>query len=491
MITFNYISLNLTMSPINIFKNKSAVNEPIQNPWGQQVATNPPQVVTQNQPFVATSSKKKITKIPILIAIVVILALLIFAAFKLLGKSKKTVEEITWWGLWENQSIVQPLISEYESTHPNVNINYMEQSKEDYRERLTNALAKGSGPDIYAFHNTWVPMFKSNLDALPASVMTATDFSQKYYPVITSDLSYGNSIIGIPIGYDAITLYINEDILNKAGKTPPTDWNELRRVARELTIKDENGIIIQSGVALGKTENVDHWQDVLALLMIQNGVNLTNPIGKNAEDALTFFTNFSTVDNVWDTTLPTSTQYFITGKLAMYFAPSWRAFQIKEANPELNFKTVPMPQVAKDDPLQPDITYATYWAQGVWSKSSKKAIAWDFLKFLSSNESLQKLYQNESAIRSFGEPYPATDMASLLVDHPVVGSIISLAPVARSWYLASRTFDGETGINTQMANYFKDAVNALSTEEKTASEALETVAQGVSQVLAQYGIVTR
>lgn len=479
------------MAVINIFKTKSANPEPVQNPWGQSTAVSTPQGVVQSQPVVALPNKKKSSKILIMVAIVFIATILVFAAIKLLGKSKKTIEEITWWGLWEDRSIVQPLISVYESTHPNVKINYVEQSKEDYRERLTNALAKGSGPDIYAFHNTWVPMFKSNLDALPPSIMTATDYSQKYYPVITSDLSYGNSIVGIPIGYDAITLYVNQDILNKAGKTPPTDWNELRRIARELTIKDENGIIVQSGVALGKTENVDHWQDVLALLMIQNGVNLVNPTGQNAEDALTFFTNFSTVDDVWDTTLPTSTQYFIAGKLAMYFAPSWRAFQIKEANPELNFKTVPMPQVAKDDPLQPDMTYATYWAQGVWSKSSKKAIAWDFLKYLASSDSLQKLYQNESAIRSFGEPYPTTDMAPLLIDHPVVGSIISLAPVARSWYLASRTFDGDTGINTQMSNYFKDAVNALGNEEKTATEALETVAQGVSQVLAQYGITVR
>ena len=479
------------MPSMDIFKSKSATNEPVQNPWGQPAVAAPMQGVAQSQPLVTPSPKKKGSKILLIAAIIFVVVLIAFATITLLGKSKKTVEEITWWGLWENQNVVQPLISAYESTHPNVKINYVEQSKEDYRERLTNAIAKDNGPDIFTFHNTWVPMFKSNLDAIPSSIMTATDFSQKYYPVITSDLSYGNSIVGMPIGYDAITLYINQDIFNKAGKVAPTDWNELRKVARELTIKDESGIIVQSGVALGKTENVDHWQEVLALLMIQNGVNLSNPTGKNAEDGLTFFTNFSTVDDVWDATLPTSTQYFIAGKLAMYFAPSWRTFQIKEANPNLNFKTVPIPQVAKDDPLQPDVTYATYWAQGVWSKSSNKAVAWDFLKYLTTNESLQKLYQNESAIRSFGEPYPTVDMASLLTDHPVVGSIISLAPVARSWYLASRTFDGDTGINTQMSNYFKDAVNALGSEEKDATEALETVAQGVSRVLSQYGITSR
>jgi multiple sugar transport system substrate-binding protein len=365
------------------------------------------------------------------------------------------------------------------------------QSQQDYRERLASALAKGTGPDIFTFHNTWVPMFKNDLDALPATVMNPADYAKAFYPVVASDLSYGNSIVGIPIGYDALTLYINQDIFDKSGKTPPTTWDDLRATARELTIKDDQGVIVQSGVALGRTENVDNWQEILALLMLQNGVDLSNPVGKPAEDALTFFTLFSSVDGVWDATLPTSTQAFAAGKLAMYIGPSWRAFEIKQTNPNLKFKTVAVPQLPKDSPSEPDMTYATYWAQGVWAKSPNKTTAWDFLRYLSTNDSLQKLYQNEAAVRSFGEPYPRVDMASILLGDPIVGSIISQAPGARSWYLASRTFDGPTGINTQMSNYFADAVNALVIGKENATDALATAAQGVAQVLKQYGISAR
>ncbi len=42
-----------------------------------------------------------------------------------------------------------------------------------------------------------------------------------------------------------------------------------------------------------------------------------------------------------------------------------------------------------------------------------------------------------------------------------------------------------------MSKYFADAVNAVATGKKSATEALETVAQGVSQVLAQYGVSAR
>jgi len=304
-------------------------------------------------------------------------------------------------------------------------------------------------------------------------------------------LSNGNSIVGIPLGYDALTLFYNEDIFAKAGKTPPATWDDLRVLARELTIKDDQGVITQAGIALGRTENVDHWPEILALLMLQNNVDLSSPVGKNAEGALTFFTNFSLVDGVWDATLPPSTQAFAAGKLAMYIAPSWRYFEIKSSSPDLKFKTAIIPQVPKDNPSQPDITYATYWAQGVSAKSSNKTAAWDFLKFLSTQESMQKMFQSAATTRGFGQIYPRTDMAQLLSDHPILGPIVSQAPGAQSWFLASRTFDGATGINSQLANYFGDAINMVANGKGSATQALTTCAQGIAQVLSQYRLVVK
>ena len=87
----------------------------------------------------------------------------------------------------------------------------------------------------------------------------------------------------------------------------------------------------------------------------------------------------------------------------------------------------------------------------------------------------------------FGEPYPRQDMESLLKDHPIIGSTVIGAKTAQTWFLQSRTWDGPTGINSQINKYFEDAVNLVDTG-KEAKMALEPVAQGVIQVLSQYGI---
>lgn len=462
---------------------------PPQDSQSQPHSPTPP--LPQPPGIVPPPPKRKIPKALVIAVVVLVVIIVLVLIFSLIRRGKSAESTVVWWGLWEDESVVAPLITEYQSQHPEVKITYIKQSPQDYRERLTNALARGNGPDIFRFHNTWTPMFRSDLDAIPAAVMNPADYAKTFYPIASTDLAVGSNIVGIPLEYDGLTLYINEDIFNKSGKSPPSTWDDLRLLARELTVKNDQNVITQSGAALGRTENVDHWQEIIALLMLQNGVDLTNPVGKPAEDAITFFTIFSAVDGVWDASLPISTQAFAAGKVAMYIGPSWRSFEIALQNPDLKFKTVPIPQLPKDNPSQPDMTYATYWAEGVWSKSTKKAVAWDFLKFLTTQESLQKFYSNSSTLRTFGEPYPRPDMANLLVSHPIVGSIISQAPGATSWYLASRTFDGPTGINSQLANYFGDAINAVANGESPPEKALETVAAGVSQVLTQYRLIAR
>lgn len=400
--------------------------------------------------------------------------------------------EIVWWGFQEDPRAVQVLIDEYQAKNPNVKVTYRKQSTEDYRERLTSSLASGKGPDIFEIHNSWVPMFIANLDEAPGSVISEAEFAQSYYPVIQSDLKKEKGIIGLPLYYDALTLYINQDIFASSAKEPPQTWNDLRDLvdpAKEgsLTIRGEDKAIVQSGVALGKTDNIDHWPEIVALMMLQNSVNLAKPEGKPVQDALSFYLLFDQPLGVWDVTLPPSTQAFARGRVAMYFGPTERAFDITQANPSLKYKTTKLPQLPKDRPEDPDVSYATYWFQGVSEKSANKGIAWDFLKFISSKESLVRLNEGRRGNGLFEKIYPRPDMAALQVNDPILGSAVSLAPSAKSWYLADKTFDGPNGINSQIRELFRKAIQA-----KDASPiGVTNLATGIAEVLAQYGIAVK
>lgn len=439
------------------------------------------------------SGKKPFYKrIPLKIILFTFLAITLllggFAVLKnTLLKPKPQAVTLTWWGLWEDDSVIKPIIADYESKNPLVKINYIKQSPKDYRERLVNALAKGTGaPDIFRFHNTWTPMLSREFAALPADVMSQAEFSSRFYPVAARDLTNGGKVIGVPLMIDGLGLYVNEEIFGQAGVPVPATWDELRETALALTVRNEDGSINRAGIALGTTSNVDHWQDILVLMMLQNGADLAKPVDKRAQDALAFYTIFANSDKVWDSTLPLSTAAFAAGKTSMYFAPSWRAFDIKKQNPNLSFKIVPVPQLPKSKPDEKDVTWASYWAEGVWARSVNSKQAFEFLKYLTEKENLQKLYTNEAATRVFGEPYSRADMATLVKDDPYVEAYVKQAPNMSSWYLTSNTNDGPTGINSRLSKYFEDAVNKV-LDGTDPEDALETVGQGIDQVLSSYG----
>jgi multiple sugar transport system substrate-binding protein len=442
--------------------------------------------------ILAKPSRRFPKKLLFMVLGLVFLLVGVFAVFKLVVPRLGEISgngHLVWWGLWEDDTLVKPLIDEYQAANPGVTIEYIKNDKQDYRDRLMSALAKGDGPDIFRIHNSWVPVFRQDLSAMPSSLMSSQEFGSTFYPVAADDLIGVNGPYAIPLEYDGLAMFINTEIFTTYGATIPVDWNELRDTAKALTIKDERGVITQSGAALGTTANVDHWPEIVALLMLQNGAdpNIPSDSAGRGGQALSFYKQFAAIDQVWDDTLPESTVAFATGRVGIYFGPSWRALEIMERNPSLKFRVESVPQVPKSDPNAPDITYASYWAEAVNAKSKNSQEAWKFLKFLSTKESLTKLYENASRTRPFGEPYSRVDMRDLLLGDPVVGGFLRLAPVAKSGFLHSRTYDGTSGINTSLAEYYADALADIN-PSRGAKVQLTTLSAGVNQVLSRYGL---
>jgi multiple sugar transport system substrate-binding protein len=177
-----------------------------------------------------------------------------------------------------------------------------------------------------------------------------------------------------------------------------------------------------------------------------------------------------------------STTEFAAGRVGFYFGPSWRIFDIQALNPDLKFTINPLPQLPID-PVHGEslTTWATYWAEAVNRKSANSQIAWELLKFLSSSEIQTKFYQSAlGSPRAFGEPYSRVDMSPALASDPWVGPFINQAPLAKSWYLASFTKDGPSGINSRFSDLYSQAING--------EIDLETLSNKIGQVLSEYGI---
>ncbi|MBI3342704.1 extracellular solute-binding protein, partial [Candidatus Gottesmanbacteria bacterium] len=237
--------------------------------------------------------------------------------------------------------------------------------------------------------------------------------------------------------------------------------------------------------ALGTTGNVENWSDILGLMMLQNGANLVSLSGKEAEETLLFYRKFADpVDPMytWNETLDNSIYAFAIGKVAMILAPSWRAFDVKQISPELRFKIVAVPQLPGNT-----VSWASYWVEGVSTKSKVQPQAFALLKYMTSREAVTKLYSEAAKTRLFGEVYARSDLGSTIEADPFAGAYAKQAKTAKSFPLASRTFDN--GLNDKLIKYMEDAVGSVAAGSAP-SAALTTAASGFRQVLSGYGLTT-
>jgi len=418
--------------------------------------------------------------------ILAILFALILSGCKFIpGINNRDQVSLTYWGLWESATNVNQLISDYQKDHPNVTIVYEKKSHQQYRESLQSRIEAGEGPDIFRFHNTWVPMLEGVLSEVPADVVSSSEFRENFYPAVSSDLRNSQKkFVGVPLEIDGLGLFWNEEIFNAAGiNAPPKTWQELTDIASKLTVRGPAGNITTAGVAIGTASNVDHFSDILGLMILQNGGDPKLPTGQQAADALDYFASFARGESrVWDSSLPSSTVAFTGGNLAMYFGPSWRAIEIRNNNPLLKFQVAPVPQLEGGK-----VAWASYWAEGVSAKSSHQKEAWEFVKYLQQDDVLVKFYSEAAKTpgRIFGEPYPKISMAPKIASDPFLGAFIADAPYMRSAPMASRTFDN--GLNDQMIKAYEDAVNSV-LKDTRAEDALTTTAKNVKTVLERFGV---
>jgi len=283
-------------------------------------------------------------------------------------------------------------------------------------------------------------------------------------------------------------LMYNQELFKKAGiNSAPVSWDDVLDNVAKLTVKNQEGRIVTSGIALGTASNVEHYSDIFGLFLTQNGGDIAKLSRPEAAGALESFRRFAESDSaVWDELMPNSVQAFAQEKVAMIIAPSWQVHTIKAINPELSIKIVPVPMIPGSKP----ISIASYWVEGVSRYSKNQLEAWKFLQFLSGKESETKLFELQSKVRRFGNAYSRQDLGDLLLEHEYLGAVIKQANSEgsfRSIPIISRTHDA--GINDSIAGYIQNAINET-IQGVSYEQALSTAEIGVVQVLTNFQMIT-
>jgi multiple sugar transport system substrate-binding protein len=350
------------------------------------------------------------------------ISLLAFSAIVLLsagcgsGASKKEDVVLTIWKPFVASDKIQPIISDFTSRYPNVRIEYVQKNIETYESDLINALASGTGPDIYAINNTWVPKYTDKITPAPEGTYSIKEYKETFVDALASNLVIDNKIYGTALWVDSLALFYNKDILGSVGiATPPKTWEDLASDSQSMTIQDDYGYFARSGVAMGGYTNVNRGTDILYLLMLQAGVTPWTSDGRSptfaststsikdkkeaskspGEQALQYYTSFANPlsgNYTWNQDSDYSIDAFANGRTGFLYGYSYTKDQIEAKAPNLNYGTSIVPQFNLADPA---VNYSTYFAEVVSKQGKHSDWAWKFLKFATSKDSLSKYYKTD------------------------------------------------------------------------------------------------
>lgn len=378
---------------------------------------------------------------------------------------------ITVWGLYERKDIMQTVIDKFTESNPKVVVTYDDRSvltPVEYKERAFERAVDTTGPHVILVHNSWIPRMISNslLDPVPSTLFDTTSYTQTFYPVAADSAMVSGTAYGLPAYYDGLVLVYNKDHFEEIGQElAPTAWEEFRKLALDLTIREE-GNLTRGGAAIGTSNNILHFSDILGLMWSQAGVALPNAVdGKAAQDATTFYTNFVKEDQVWSEAMPEATTAFVEGKTSMIFVPSWQILRILENVEDVSSVGVaPVPQAISTRPAN----WGSFWVYVVPKNRTdeEKEAAWQYVNYVTGEEATRNLFSENSKIRQFGTPFARASMQSELTTDPYLASIIASASTAKSAEIAAASG------NNRQETALRTAISKILAETLTVEEAL-------------------
>ncbi len=286
------------------------------------------------------------------------------------NQQSATLGDVEIWGTLDQAAFTAVMRQLAETDSRFRSVTYVEFEESEYEERLTEALASASGPDIFVMRHDYTERHLPKLWVIPYETLSVEQYTATFIDGAAAFLSR-EGVAAIPFAVDPMVMYWNRDVLATSGfAQPPQYWDELFDFGADATKRSLTNAIERSGVALGEYRNINHAKDILALLMLQAGATITSRSSTSelapslivraatgqapAESALRFYTDFANPVKThysWNRSLPESRQSFGSGNLALYFGYASEEPLIRRINPNLSFAVAPMPQIRNEETM--------------------------------------------------------------------------------------------------------------------------------------------
>lgn len=250
-------------------------------------------------------------------------------------------QPVTIWYYWEtegHQIALDEIIKKYNDSQETYEVSAKYVPFADFKKQLSIGASADELPDLAILdspdHASYANM------GIFADITGKFDVSN-YYEGTVNSCTIDGKLYGVPFGVNCLALYYNEDMLNAAGCSVPTTWDELKEVAKTLTTDSVTGLALCSIQNEEGTFNFTPW-------LWSTGATSYDINNENGIKALTFFKEMIEAGAMskecinW--TQRDVMNQFISGNVAMMENGPWQIAAMQEEAPDLNWKVTLLPK---------------------------------------------------------------------------------------------------------------------------------------------------
>lgn len=368
----------------------------------------------------------------------------------------ETAKDVTIWYYWEtegHQVALDKVIEDYNNSQDTYEVTAKYVPFADFKKQLSIGASADELPDIAILDS---PDHASYATMGIFEELTGKFDVDSYYDGAVNSCTLDGKLYGVPFGVNCLGLYYNEDMLNAAGCSVPTTWDELMETAKAVTTDSVSGLAFCSVQNEEGTFNFTPW-------LWSTGASSYEMDSKGGIKALTFAKEL--IDSgVMSKECINWTQgdvmnQFIAGNVAMMVNGPWQIPTMQSEAPNLNWKVTLIPK---------DTEYASCLGGENYAvvKGGNTEGALDFLEYateedqvkymmdafgyISANRTIaESQFEADSPYQPFVEELQYAQARGPLADWPSVSDAISLA--------------------------FNEVMTGTSTPEDAAAKAQETI----------------
>jgi multiple sugar transport system substrate-binding protein len=176
------------------------------------------------------------------------------------------------WGGTEYIDTAKKVVDQFNQQNPNIKVTYQSNPWSSWPQVFTTAVGSGTAPDLSTGGGYQAVQFYPQGAILEIDDVVAEFKPGDFAPGHLEGMNFDGHYIALPWGIDIRIPFYRKDLLEAAGVTPPTNWDEFRAGLQKLTSGDKYGLAFAGN-------NPSGWQSMFSLLFNNDG-GLFNEAGQ-------------------------------------------------------------------------------------------------------------------------------------------------------------------------------------------------------------------